>query len=96
MATYVLLVKFTDKGASDIKNVPERIDQSVKAWQEVGGKSLDVRMTMGQYDYCCIGEAPDDDTVMKFLFKLAARGNVRTSTLKAFSRDEVARLLSAA
>jgi len=33
---------------------------------------------------------------MKFLFKLAARGNVRTSTLKAFSRAEVARLLSAA
>jgi uncharacterized protein with GYD domain len=95
MATYVLLVKLTDKGANDIKNVPERIDQSVKAWQEVGGKALDVRMTMGEYDYCCIGEAPDDDTVMRFLFKLAARGNVRTSTLKTFSRDDVARLLAA-
>ena len=40
MATYVLLVKFTDKGAADIANVPERIDQSVKAWKEVGGQDL--------------------------------------------------------
>jgi len=93
MATYVLLVKFTDKGAADIANVPERIDQSVSAWQEVGGRDLNVLMTMGEYDYCCIGEAPSDDVVVKFLFKLAKRGNVRTSTMKAFSRDQVAELL---
>jgi uncharacterized protein with GYD domain len=93
MATYVLLVKFTDKGAADIANVPERIDQSVSAWQEVGGSDLNVLMTMGEYDYCCIGEAPNDDVVMKFLFKLAKRGNVRTSTMKAFSKDQVSELL---
>jgi uncharacterized protein with GYD domain len=93
MATYVLLVKLTDKGADDIGNVPERIDQSVKSWQEVGGRNLDVLLTMGEYDYCCIGEAPSDDVVMKFLFKLAKRGNVRTSTMKAFSKDEVSELL---
>jgi uncharacterized protein with GYD domain len=93
MATYVLLVKLTDKGANDIRNVPDRIDQSVKAWQEVGGQNLDILMTMGEYDYCCVGQAPDDETVMKFLYKLAARGNVRTSTMKAFSKDQVAEML---
>ena len=93
MATYVLLVKFTDKGAADITDVPERIDQSAKAWQEVGGQNLDILMTMGEYDYCCIGEAPSDDAVMGFLFKLAKRGNVRTSTMKAFSKDQVSELL---
>ena len=95
MATYVLLVKLTDKGAEDIKNVPARIDQSVKAWKEVGGESLAVHLTMGEYDYCCIGEAPNDDVVAKFLFKLARRGNVRTSTMKAFSKEQVAQLLAA-
>jgi uncharacterized protein with GYD domain len=93
MATYVLLVKLTDKGAADIANVPERIDQSVNAWQEVGGGDLNVLMTMGEYDYCCIGEAPSDEVIMKFLFKLAKRGNVRTSTMKAFSKDQVSELL---
>jgi uncharacterized protein with GYD domain len=93
MATYVLLVKLTDKGADDIRNVPERIDQSIKAWQEVGGQSLDVLMTMGEYDYCCVGQAPDDETVMKFLFKLAARGNVHTTTMKAFHKDQVTEML---
>lgn len=94
MATYVLLVKFTDRGAADIRNVPTRIDQSVRGWEEVGGKDLTVLLTMGEYDYCCIGEAPNDETVAKFLFKLAQRGNVRTSTMKAFSRDQVAQLLA--
>jgi uncharacterized protein with GYD domain len=96
MATYVLLVKLTDKGAADIENVPQRIDQSIKAWKEVGGKDLTVHLTMGEYDYCCIGEAPDDETVAKFLFKLAKRGNVRTSTMKAFSKEQVAQLLAGA
>lgn len=96
MATYVLLVKLTDKGAADIENVPARIDQSIKAWKEVGGKDLTVHLTMGEYDYCCIGEAPDDETVAKFLFKLAKRGNVRTSTMKAFSKEQVAQLLAGA
>jgi len=94
MATYVLLVKLTDKGSADIRNVPERLDQSVKAWAEVGGGSLDIMMTMGEYDYCCIGDAPDDETVMKFLYKLAARGNVHTSTMKAFRKDQVAEMLT--
>jgi uncharacterized protein with GYD domain len=94
MATYVLLVKLTDKGAADIKNVPERIDQSIRAWKEVGGTNLTVHLTMGEYDYCGIGEAPDDETVAKFLFKLAKRGNVRTSTMKAFSKEQVAQLLA--
>ena len=49
MATYVLLVKLTDKGAADIENMPARIDQSIKAWKEVGGKDLTVHLTMGEY-----------------------------------------------
>jgi uncharacterized protein with GYD domain len=95
MATYVMLVKLTDKGAADIKNAPERIEQSIKAWHEVGGTSLAVYLTMGEYDYCCLGEAPNDETAAKFLFKLARRGNVRTATMKAFSKEQVAELLAA-
>jgi uncharacterized protein with GYD domain len=94
MATYVMLVKLSDQGARDIKNVPARIDQSIKAWGEVGGGSLSVLLTMGKYDYCCIGEAPDDDVVMRFLFRLAAKGNVRTTTMKAYSKEQVAGLLA--
>lgn len=95
MASYVLLVKLTDKGAADVVNIPTRIDQSLRIWREVGGKELTVWLTMGTYDYCCIGEAPDDETVVRFLFRLTQRGNVRTETMKAFSREQVAQLLAA-
>lgn len=94
MALYVMLVKLTDQGARDIKNVPQRIDQTIKAWEELGGKDLNIVMTMGDYDYCCIGDAPSEDVMMKLLFKLAARGNVRTTTMKAFTKDQVAGLLA--
>lgn len=93
MARYVMLVKLTDQGARDIRNVPQRIEQTIKAWQELGGKDLSIVMTMGEYDYCCIGEAPSEEVMMKLLFKLAARGNVRTTTMKAFTKEEVAGLL---
>ena len=94
MATYVLLVKLSDKGAADVRNVSQRLEQSVKAWAEVGGGSLDILMTMGDWDYCCIGDAPNDEAVMKFLYKLAAHGNVHTCTMKAFRKDQIAEMLT--
>jgi uncharacterized protein with GYD domain len=94
MARYVMLVKLTDQGARDIRNVPQRIEQTIKAWQELGGTDLSIVMTMGEYDYCCMGEAPSEEVMMKLLFKLAARGNVRTTTMKAFTKEEVAGLLA--
>jgi len=43
---------------------------------------------MGEYDYVAIGEAPNDTVGMTFLLGLGLAGNVRTTTLKAFTREE--------
>ena len=43
---------------------------------------------MGEYDYVAIGEAPNDTVGMTFLFGLGLAGNVRTTTLKAFTKEE--------
>ena len=37
MPMYVGLYKFTEKGAGDMKSLPERINESVKAWEAMGG-----------------------------------------------------------
>jgi uncharacterized protein with GYD domain len=34
-------------------------------------------------------EAPDDETVTAAMLKVASLGNVRTTTLRAFNRDEL-------
>ena len=48
---------------------------------------------MGEYDYVAIGEFPNDEVAMAFALALASTGNVRTTTLKAFVKDEFAEIV---
>ena len=48
----------------------------------------DLYLTMGQYDLIATVEAENDDAVAKFALSLAAIGNVRSTTLKAFPEAE--------
>jgi uncharacterized protein with GYD domain len=53
----------------------------------LGGKLIDFYMVMGEYDYVVIVEGPSDEAAMIFLMELGAAGNLRTTTLKAFTRE---------
>jgi uncharacterized protein with GYD domain len=88
MARYVSLINWTDQGAKDAAGTVGRADAAKKASADMGG-SLEVYWTMGQYDMVAISEFPDDETAVAFLAKLTTLGNVRTSTMRAFSGDEV-------
>ena len=50
------------------------------------------RLTLGQYDAVVTVELPDDETYATFALNAAAQGNVRTTTLKAFSEEESFRI----
>ena len=88
MPTYVLLMNLTDQGAKDIKAAPERVKTTIKAAEAAGSKTLGFYLTMGEYDYIAITESPSDEAAMVQLAAIAAAGNVKTKTLKAFSLDE--------
>jgi len=45
-------------------------------------------MVMGDYDNVAIVEMPNDEAVATFLLATGSQGNVRTTTLKAFTRKE--------
>jgi len=90
MPKYILLMSMTDQGAKDIENAPVRIEEGIRAWEAMGGKTLGFYTVMGEYDYVAIGEASNDDVVLSFVAGLAADGNVRTKTLKAFTKEEFA------
>jgi len=94
MPTYVLLMKLTDQGIKDIKNAPSRIEEAIKGWEAMGGKTLSFYSTMGEYDYVAIGEAPNDETAVAFLLKLGSAGSVRTTTLKAFPKEVFAGIVA--
>ena len=90
MATYVCLMKATDQGIKDIKNAPGRVEAARKGIEAGGGKLLALYSVMGEYDYVGIAEFPGDEAGMAFLMALGSLGNVRTTTLRAFTEKEFA------
>ena len=94
MPTYVSLINYTDQGIRSIKDSPKRLDAAKKLIKDMGGELKAVYLTMGSYDLVTVAEAPNDETVAKFVLTLAAAGNVRTVTLKAFPEAEYRKLVS--
>ena len=88
MPSYIVLIKLTDQGIKDIKNAPQRIEAAAKALEALGGKMTGFYLTMGEYDYVAIGEFPSDQVAMTFLLGLGAAGNDKTTTLKAFTKEQ--------
>jgi len=84
MATYVMLVHWTEKGMQQVKDSPKRLDTAKRALKEMGGDFKSFYMTMGDYDLVAIYEAPDDAVAARFTLMLGMLGNVRSTTLKAF------------
>ncbi|MET7671852.1 GYD domain-containing protein, partial [Micromonospora luteifusca] len=52
--------------------------------------------TVGPYDLVAVVEAPDDETATAALLQLGGAGNVRTTTLRAFGREEMDRIVAKA
>jgi uncharacterized protein with GYD domain len=94
MATYVVLMKLTGQGAKNIKDAPERIEACIKGAEAMGGNVKGFYVTMGEYDYVTIGEFPTDEVAAAFLLTLGALGNVKTTSLKAFTKEEFAAIVA--
>ena len=54
----------------------------------MGARVKEAYRTMGRYDVAAIVDAPDDVAMNAILYALGALGNVRTETLRAFTRQE--------
>lgn len=89
MPTYILLIKLTEQGMKEIKAAPAGIEEGIRVWEEMGGKLIGFYAVMGEYDYVAIGEHPSEQAALTFVLRLSSGGNVRTTTLKAFTRQEL-------
>ena len=88
MATYITLMKFTQKGVENIKGGPARLDQAKKMFSSKGGELKEFFLVMGQYDAVVITEEPDDLTVASLRLAIGSMGNVSTETMRAFTEEE--------
>ena len=93
MPVYVQLMKWTEQGRKNSDTIPDRVEAVQKRVTDMGVKIIGHYLTMGQYDQIVICEAPDDETVAKVTMMVAGRGNVATETVRAFTMDEVRKLI---
>ena len=94
MPQFVILSNLTAKGLADIKSGPARYEAVVKGIEAAGGKVLSFHATMGAYDYVMVAEGPSDEFAVLMSLATAAQGYVTTQTLRAFTPEEFAGLVS--
>jgi uncharacterized protein with GYD domain len=94
MATYILLLHFTDQGIRNVKETTRRAEAFKGMAKKAGATVKDVYWTLGQYDRGLILEAPDEATATALGLSLGSLGNVRSETLRAFSAEEIGSMLS--
>ena len=93
MPTYIALIKLTDQGMKNIKDAPQRVQAARKRLEAAGGKMTGFYLTMGEYDYVAIIEGKSDEDAMASLLGLGSLGNIRSTTLKAFTEKEFAAMV---
>jgi uncharacterized protein with GYD domain len=95
MATYITLLRWTQKGIENVKESPDRLDAAKKAFQAMGAELKEFYLVQGQYDMVVVSEGPDDETVAKLALVVGSGGAVRTETLRAFTEDEYRKIIAA-
>jgi uncharacterized protein with GYD domain len=88
MPTYLSLVNFTDQGIRNIKDSPKRLDATKRALQKLGGELKSFYLTQGTFDAVLVFEVPSEEALTTFLLSTGAAGNVRTTTVRAFTEEE--------
>jgi uncharacterized protein with GYD domain len=88
MIRYAALLRFTEQGAKNIKKSTSRAAEFCEAAAKADVTVEGQYWTTGPYDGLLIFSANDENTALRCLAALAAAGNVRTETLRAFTAKE--------
>ena len=89
MPTYVALIDWTEQGVQNFRDTVDRYEAAESAFESLGVRFTNVHWTLGTHDMVTTVEAPDDETLAAALLSVAGQGNVRTTTLRAFSGEEM-------
>src|SRR5437868_11977744 len=93
MATYLSLVKFTQRGAKDIKDTCKRAADLKTHAKKHGIEVKEQYWCLGAYDGLILFDAPDDETATAAMLSLSSREYVTTQTLRSFTAAEMSKIL---
>ena len=89
MPTYIVLGQFTEQGIRNVKDTSKRADAAKELAKKFGATAREFFWTIGSRDCVLIIEAPNDEAATAFALSSGKLGNVRTETLRAFTRSEI-------
>lgn len=89
MATYIVLTSFTDQGIRNVKESTKRADGVRELAKKFGVTAKEFFWTLGTYDVVAIFDAPDEASMTALGLAIGSAGNVRTQTMRAFSKEEM-------
>ncbi|MGZ5544574.1 MAG: GYD domain-containing protein [Limisphaerales bacterium] len=88
MPRFISLLRFTDKGARELRKSTNRAHAFDKAAKKVGVTVEAQYWTIGRYDGALIINAPSEIKALKLLAALCGDGNVRSETMLALKDSE--------
>ncbi len=89
MPRYVVLIDWTQQGVANFKDTVDRYEAARSQFEGMGVHFKDIYWTLGSHDIVSVVDAPDGETLAAALLRLASQGNLRTTTLRALSADEM-------
>jgi uncharacterized protein with GYD domain len=89
MPRYVLLVDWTDQGVRAVEETVDRLEHGTEMAQAFGCEIEHVWWTQGGHDMVSVTNAPDEQAMVAYTLAIARLGNLRTTTLRAWTADEM-------
>ena len=89
MARYIVLIDWTEQGVRNFKDSVDRYEAASGQLEGLGVRFADIYWTLGSHDIVSLVDAPDDESLAAGLLAVAGAGNIRTTTLRAFDRDQM-------
>jgi uncharacterized protein with GYD domain len=89
MATYVILIDWTEQGVAGFRNSVDRYEAARSQFEAMGVRFKEIYWTLGSHDIVSVVEADNEETLSAALLVLCSQGNLRTTTLRAFSAEEM-------
>lgn len=89
MSTYVVLFNWTGQGIRNVRDTVDRYERSTEVAEKHGVSLEQIYWTVGPYDIVGLAQAPDDESISAFCLELSSAGNLRSTTLRAYNREEM-------
>ena len=93
MARFVMLLNWTDQGIRAVKDTVKRAAQARQLVEKSSGRVQECYWTLGAHDLVLTVEAPDDETMTALAIKISSMGNVKSTTMRAFTESEMEKIL---